>query len=674
MDNSWLRYTCGDKKMKNSRLSFAFLFLLWLGFVLTAFFIVQRPGALQLGIGLLSTATSVLTTAVLLINAAGLGSGILKRYFTFLNEYERLLLGINLGLGILGLSGFGLATTGIRSPLIYTTLQVVAFVLMSWNGWLGQAKQDALLFWQKLRAPQERNLAWIPWFASASLGLSFILAFSPPADSFDALLYHLAVPEAWLKNGGLTAPTIIPPYWFPGLVEGIYTWGLALGSELVAQFLHLACGVLTILIIWNWVNQKWGNSLAWRTVAIIVSMPSLALLASWAYTDMMLALSCASAMYLLWRSLEVSNKRIWMLSGIYCGLAMGVKYTSFILPLTLLGWVTWKERHNLPRLLRTALGISIPAAIVASPWYIRNWIWMENPVYPFVFGGKYWDSFLNAHYAQAGTGIGWSPLEIFLLPLNVTLGHHDANFFDGRIGPVWLILFPVAIWTIWLIRYENEKKRLGVLLPALFSLVSMLFWMIGVINTSALWQSRLLFPGLMLLAPLMALAWEKISLLDSPKLKVSFILRVLIIGSMLINLLDFGLFVLVRNPLAVSLGIVNRQEYFDKIQPNYADALKLVNTTPDDSRIYFLFEPRSYQMPRFVMADPINTNLAHDFYLFETPDKIVQAWRSEGYTHVLYQHAGEGLIENPEDTSRLFALLEIVEQTPNTTLYHIPAP
>jgi len=583
------------------------------------------------------------------------------------------LLGTNLGLGILGIAGFGLAAAGICSSIIYVTLQVVTFGLLSCNGWLGKARQDALLFWQKLRAPCERNLAWVPWFASASLGFSFILAFSPPADSFDALLYHLAVPEAWLKNGGLTAPTIIPHYWFPGLVEGIYTWGLALGKEIVAQLLHLACGALTVLIIWNWVNQIWGNSLAGRTIAIIVSIPSLTLLASWAYTDMMLALSCASAMYLLWRSQEVANKRIWVLSGIYCGLAMGVKYTSFILPITLLGWVAWKERHNLPGLLSTVLGISLPAAIVASPWYIRNWIWMENPVYPFVFGGKYWDSFLSAHYAQAGTGIGWSPLEIILLPLNITLGHRDATFYDGRIGPIWLILFPVAIWTIWLIRNEDEKKRLGVLLPALFSLVSMLFWMIGVNNTSALWQSRLLFPGLMLLAPLIALAWEKISLLDSPKLKISFILGVLIVGSMLINLLDFGLFVLVRNPLAVSLGIVNRQEYFDKFQPIYADALKMVKTTPDDSRIYFLFEPRIYQMPRHVMADPINANLAYDFYLFETPDKIVQAWRSKGYTHVLYQHAGETLIDNPEDTLRLFALLEIIEQTSNTTLFHIPA-
>ncbi|MFH2102335.1 MAG: glycosyltransferase family 39 protein [Chloroflexota bacterium] len=660
--------------MNRIKLPLVLLFLIWLGFVLAAFFTVQHPLAMQITSGLLDVILSLLATTTMLINAAALGSGILRRWFPFINGPERVLLGTGLGLGFFGLSGFGLAASGVNHPNVYASIQIVLFAIAGFAGWLRLIQQDFQLLWQYLRTPLERKLAWIPWLVIIFLGLAFILAFAPPADSFDALLYHLAIPEAWLKNGGLTAATIIPHYWYPGLVEGMYTWGLALGSDMVAQFLHLACSVLTVLLIWRWVERIWGNTTAWRAVAVIVSVPSLPLLASWAYTDMTLAFTCATAVYLLWRSLEVRDRRIFALCGVYCGLAMGVKYTSFILPITIVGWIIWKQRRNAGEMLRNILWIGIPAAIVASPWYVRNWIWMGNPVYPFVFGGQNWDPFLAAQYSEAGSGIGWSFLEIILLPINITLGHRDMNFFDGRIGPVWLILLPIALWTLWRIRLEDENKRQGILLPALFALANIIFWTIGVISTAALWQSRLLFPGLMLLAPLMGLAWEKLELLDLQRFRISFILRTLLLIFLSVNLLDLGLFVLVRNPLATALGMNSRQTYYERFQPNYDDALALVDQTPEDARVYFVFEPRSYQMTRSVYADPINQNLAHDFYLYQTPEKVLQAWQAEEYTYVLYQFAGDSLVDNPEQVAQLFSMLEIIDQTSRTVLYRIPAP
>ena len=126
--------------------------------------------------------------------------------------------------------------------------------------------------------------------------------------------------------------------------------------------------------------------------------------------------------------------------------------------------------------------------------------------------------------------------------------------------------------------------------------------------------------------------------------------------------------------LAVAIGIEAKQAYFEHIQPTYGDALALVNQTPKDARIYFLFEPRTYGMSRSVQSDLILDNLGHDFYIYHTPEAILHAWRSQGYTYVLYQREGDTLLENPIESRRLFSLLEIVSATPNTILYRVPPP
>jgi hypothetical protein len=132
--------------------------------------------------------------------------------------------------------------------------------------------------------------------------------------------------------------------------------------------------------------------------------------------------------------------------------------------------------------------------------------------------------------------------------------------------------------------------------------------------------------------------------------------------------------VLGRNPLRVALGIESMQAYYERIQPAYGDALRLVRQTPPDAHIYFLYEPRTYGMDRIVRDDLILDNLAHDFYLYQTPEDVLQAWQSQGYSYVLYQRAGVDFLENPPETDRLFSMLEVVDETPNTILYRLPAP
>ncbi len=644
----------------------------WMGLVYSAFYIVQKPLAIQVGLGLLSILRALALTALLIIEAGALGGWILRRLLPALEPGERLLLGTGLGLGAFGLLGFALAVMHVAHPLVFLAFLIILFLLAVMLGWLRSLREDFRGWWQALRTPVEKGLRWIPWAAGLGGSLSLLLAFAPPAESFDALLYHLTIPAAWLQDGGLAFSQIIPHYWFPALVEGTFVWGLAFGSETVAPLLHLTWGILTAGLVWWWARKVFNGSLAWRSLAILISMPSLLLLAAWAYTDLALSFYSLAALYAAWLAQQAGEKRGWILAGLFSGLAMGVKYTSFILPVIILAWLIISEWREFKDLWVNSFGSALAAILIASPWYVRNWIWTGNPFFPFVFGGRSWDAFLAAHYSQAGTGIGLNLPRLLLLPFNITLGQYDANYYDGRIGPLWLILLPVSIWVLW--TFRKQPGRPALVIPALFGLASLGVWTIGIINTSALWQSRLLFPALLPLAPLAALSWEAIARLDTGRFRISFIFNTLAVLCIGLNLLDFSLFVLTRNPLTAALGITSQQAYFERLQPNYADALALVGDTPADSKIYFLFEPRSYGMPRQVTPDAINQNLAHDLWLYHSPENVLHQWQAQGYSYVLYQRAGDALLDDPVQDASLLSMLMVVAETPETILYKIPSP
>ncbi|MGD0610762.1 MAG: glycosyltransferase family 39 protein [Anaerolineales bacterium] len=612
----------------------AIAFFLWLGSLLTVFYGVQKPAFLQVASGLGATAGTVLVTLVVLADAAGLGSWIIERLRLLeLQAGERLVLGSGLGLALFGLAGFGLALIDLAKPVVLLVLLGGLLVWLIWRGQLRTRREDLK---ELIRDWKETILATPVWVRAAialAILLTFLLALAPPVEAFDALLYHLTVPALWLRDGGLRLVDI-PHYWFPSLIEGIFVWPMALGSDTAPQLVHFSFGLLTALLLWDWARRLWGHRVARWTLALLLTMPSLLWLAAWAYTDLALSFFALAVLYTVWKWKETSDPGWLFLGGAMAGFAMGVKYTSFPVPLTgVLLILVWGRRTRAG--LLGVLQFSGLALLVALPWYLRNYLWTGNPVYPFFFGGPFWDAFRERMYAGTGTGIGWNLGELLLLPLTVTLGYRDQNYYDGRIGPFFVILIPVALWTLWRARRESSSRQHALLAVTSFAALNSIVWVIGVVQTDHLWQSRLLFPGLLPIVLVMAIGVETLEQLDTPVLKISFVVSVLMGLMVSATLLDFGLQVAYRNPILVAVGAETRQSYMARIQPGYAGALELVGQTPADAYIYFLYEPRSYGMPRRVQPDPINDNLLHSLYVYGNSDAAVAAWRAQGYTHIL---------------------------------------
>lgn len=657
-------------------------FLLWTGIIITAYYVVQRPN-LNVLTGLADTAWTLLVAGLLLFNSYGLGIRILNWLgLKSIDALDRLLLSLGIGLGCLGLFGLGFSAAQLVQAPILTIFQIALMIIFIWSNDTAKLRSDLTSLFTNLNLSFSQfglftKLAiLLPW------GFSFLLTLVPPFEAFDALLYHLAQPARILQDGGLRTIDVAPHFWFPNLTENVYLWALGMQSERATQILHFAWVFLVALLLWHWATKIWNIEIGRKALLLLAAMASLPLLASWPYADMALAYYAIAALYAL-TFYSTTKTSAWLrVAAVMAGLAMAVKYTSFVVPLTC--GLLLLFSHPIIRGISSAAQFSLTALATALPWYTRNAILMGNPFYPFVFGGRYWDNFRAEWYAAAGTGIGWDALQIFMLPLNTLLGLRDANFFDGRMGPLFLILAPFTFWILISRTRQASTEGRSLIAIGIFVALSFAAWTFGVINSSALWQSRLLFPALMLFAIPTALGWDALKQFDTSTLRISFLINALIAIVLILTSFDNGIFVLQRNPLAVAFGAQSRERYIERVNPSYAALMHIMDELPPDAYVYSLFEPRSYDLPRRIQPDAIVSNFAHDHYLHHSSTEIIESWKAKGYTHILvYERGLDFMLESRPDRMTLEVQetfletiqgLKLISQTADKvyTLYQVP--
>jgi len=658
----------------------AFL-LLWTGIIVVAYYVVQKPNLNALA-GLADTLWTFFVAALLLFNSYGLGTRILNLLgLRSINAVDRLLLSSGLGLGCLGLLGLGFSAAQLARGSILTIFQITLAIFFVFNNDAGKLRDDLKTLSMNLNLSFSQFGPFTKLAIFLPLIFSFLLTLVPPFEAFDALLYHLAQPARILQDGGLSIVNNVQ-FWFPNLTENVYLWALALGSERAAQIIHFSWATLSALLLWHWAVKIWNIEIGRKTLLLLATIASLPMLASWPYADMALAYYAVAALYAITIN-RMTPTAAWLrVAGIMAGLAMGVKYTSFVVPLTC--GLLLLFSGPLTKRISSAAQFSLIALITALPWYARNAILMGNPFYPFVFGGRYWDNFRAEWYAATETGIGWNALQIFLLPLNTLLGYHDANFFDGRMGPLFLILAPFTFWILLSRTRRDSAEGWSLFTIGVFSALSFAAWTFGVINSSALWQARLLFPTLMILALPTALGWDTLKQLDTSNLRISFLTNALIAIVLTLTIFDNGIFMLQRNPLAVAFGAQSRERYIERVNPSYAALVQVMDKLPANAHVYSLFEPRSYGLPRLIQPDAIVYNFAHDQYLYHTSSEIIQHWKAEGYTHILVYERGLSFMletrsdrmtpEVQETFRETIQGLKLISQTVDKvyTIYQIP--
>lgn len=323
---------------------------------------------------------------------------------------------------------------------------------------------------------------------AALLGLVaaiIVLGWVPPVDR-DALTHHLAVPKLYLQHGGIFEIPWIEFSYYPMNLDLLYMVPLALGSDIAPKFVHFAFALLTAGLLFRYLKGKIDVRYGLLGALAFLSVPVIVKLSVTAYVDLgLIFFSTASLLALLrWAEREF-QWRYLMVAAVSCGLALGTKYNGLIVLFCVavmvpLLYVRGGDPSSARQVKAVGMGavFVLIAALVFSPWMVRDYIWTGNPVYPLYKGvfssapahggqpsqvadgkGKA-ESVEKADAEMAGDApepglghfrmrklvFGESGLEILAIPLRVFFQGRDDDpkYFDGQLNPFLLILSLVA--------------------------------------------------------------------------------------------------------------------------------------------------------------------------------------------------------------------------------------
>ena len=588
---------------------------------------------------------TLLLMAITAVLAHGLGEKLLHLLAPpDLTRLEGSVFSLALGLGALGYLMFGLGMIGLLNTtwISGSILALSLWVGPQWRAAPGRVRRALSAIRAAWRSAEP--LARISAVLAAVIGvLAFIHSLSPPWD-YDGLMYHLVGPRAFLNAGRLYP---VPESFFlngPLTGEMLFTLGMAFGDDVFPKLLHFTWGLLLVAATYA-AGRRWvGGRGGWLSAVVLLSVPALPVWAAFAYIDVtwsvfeFLALMAA----VIWWS---SRSPRWLVfSGLMAGLAMGTKYLGmmgfgviglFIAGASLLrgGWKSF---------LTSSLTFGMPAIVVACPWYVKNAIWLGNPVFPLFFGARGWSAGHLEMYSAflSSFGVGRSALDYLLLPWNVYAQHAAFGATMNRIDVPGL-LFPALI----LYPFLKKDRIISILLG--LTAVRGAAWAVGS------QQIRFLLPAYPALAVATAYVADRWNPGFRSRIPWALLLPSLAAAFLVITAFYQSIVVFVQiRPLPVIVGAESRRGFLERSVGDFGAVMFAQEALPPGSRVLMIGDARSYYCP-VVCRLPDHFAWADEIRRLDGVEALPRWFTTMGLTHILFdqetmdfllQHDPEGAI------------------------------
>ena len=328
--------------------------------------------------------------AGILLSAAALGDLLVAGTgFPVRAGFERLFFAGTLGLGALGtvvaLFGF---TGMLRVPFLAGTVALPLLLRRRAVGEMLQGVSDDV----RDRCTRGHSLTGTAALVAtaAALAATCLAAYVPPMQ-YDSLVYHLALPGAYLREGRVFAVPYNLYTHFPQLTEMLFMVGMALCDDVVPSL--LSCGALLLLCmgVVAFAEGHRDGRTGLVAVLLLCTAPASVFLASSSYVEVILALFTFAALYAVVRAVtETADDRVLRsaaVAGLYAGCALSAKYTGGITVVVVTGIlaVTGFAAGRAGRGVKNAVVAAAAAGMVFAPWALKNIIVVGNPVFPFLY-------------------------------------------------------------------------------------------------------------------------------------------------------------------------------------------------------------------------------------------------------------------------------------------------
>src|SRR3989338_2465785 len=214
-----------------------------------------------------------------------------------------------------------------------------------------------------------------------------ILLADTPARAGDAMRYHLAISNDILKNHGY----IFRPYVnanFPLYFNDLFLPVFFVGKDLIAKGIAIKLVVATyffltacnLLVIAKTIHIKHPLLL----LLLLFLTPTLFQNGSEAYDNIQAIFYITTGLLLLqffWKRKQSSSIYLALAS---LGFALGMRYQvgAFVPWFTMLAYCNLRSANNLRSTIYHVLGALFCMTFIASPFYIRNFINLGNPIWP----------------------------------------------------------------------------------------------------------------------------------------------------------------------------------------------------------------------------------------------------------------------------------------------------
>ncbi len=501
--------------------------------------------------------------------------------------------------------------------------------------WAGSLVAAALL-WRSVREWWKDIFSLRDLFGEANTGMRWImilvcglfltagLTASAPPFQYDALTYHLALPQLYLQQNH------IPPLadWvrsgMPQTGEMLFTWAMTLASGSAAALTGWLAGVIAVLVMVRFLARSIAPSAGWVGAASLLAGSSVAAALGWAYIDWF-CLGFGLAAILCWvRFRETAEVKDLFLVGIFCGLAFATKYTGGIILAGMSILVLFRSPQKFKSLGWLLLGFLIPAI----PWLIKNAVFSGNPLAPFTLATG------NGNLIQSLSPFG-NLLDVFLLPIRATLiGIEGGVGYSHSIGPLFLI-FGIFFW---LSRGPDGKIPPLVKDVSILGVVSLLIWIVGNQFNGQLIQSRMYYAVFPVFAILAGAGYEGLAHQDVPGVRVRKILDITVLLVLGLTLVNSARLLIQQNVLQVVTGVQGRDAYLDRNLGWYAPVMREIKNGGISTLL--IYEPRGYYCSPHCIPDEVLGRWSSDYHRLGDCESVVSDWQIKGYRQVLVNVSG----------------------------------
>jgi hypothetical protein len=490
------------------------------------------------------------------------GTALISRLGTSLQPAERFPLAFVLGAACLHLTMFTVFALKIATRPVLFALAIGVIGVAIWNHVQNNRVQP--------RDAAPAKFSWTenpPAFGYAAIFivftvLYFITAWAPEA-SADGSGYHLELISRYLDAHGFFPITTNLYAGFAQGAEMLYAMAFSFGGHAAPAVVHLCFAVALAFAMLAYgirIGKWWVGAAA---ALLVYVTPVVGKDASAAYIDVASAAIAFCVFYWLEVWDESRDDRALIAVGLLAGYAFATKLTGGALvpyALVFAAWRSWKRREGM---MKRVLLIGVCAAWMMSPWLVKNWIYLGDPIFPFgasVFRNP------NMHVSAIEEFVAFShgyritdqrlPVELFV----------RGDVVGGFLGPVFLAL-PLALLSL-----RNQTGRRLLLAGA-----------VVMIPFFANLHARFLIPVLPFLSIAMILPLSNLPRAAAALAAFHALASWPPVVRSYINPLPWTL---TRSPLAAALRRETQDGYLRRTLPGYPQARLIEAHVPEQGRVF----------------------------------------------------------------------------------------